>query len=121
MRKIKFRSWNYMKKEMSYQDIHGIVLGYLGTNLNEKYLMQFTGLLDKHGKEIYEGDIVKLEHPISDVIRQIVWYIDGWKTARLDTCNKHCNPKPQTPNYSSWNDFEIIGNIHENPELINVR
>ena len=63
--------------------------------LNEKgILMQFTGLLDKNGKEIYEGDITNVG---------IVEWDHGQFTERL---------------YAP-DDIEVIGNIYSNPELLN--
>ncbi|MFA5652471.1 MAG: YopX family protein, partial [Candidatus Paceibacterota bacterium] len=67
-------------------------------------IMQFTGLLDKNGKEIYEGDIVIMKHPDKDKILakfEIVIdfendCVDGWRSEQL----------------------EVIGNIYENPELL---
>lgn len=68
-------------------------------------LMEFTGLLDKDGKEIYEGDIVKHQNDIG----QIVW--------RSHYFMMECNQKPESReiNYRNW---EIIGNIYENSELL---
>lgn len=63
-------------------------------------LMQFTGLHDRNGKEIYEGDIVKLYHDKLGVY----WDKDGhWS---------HCGLLDLS---------EVIGNIHENPELLETK
>ena len=78
---------------------------------NDINLMQFTGLKDKNGKEIYEGDIVKWEDTIDDgygcgyltTIREIVTFGGG-----------AYNPISTMP--SKY--FEVIGNIYENPELL---
>ena len=62
MRDIKFRAWSKEKKEMIYFGIFDTDEGYhiqAQTMLEELPLMQYTGLHDKNGKEIYEGDIVK--------------------------------------------------------------
>lgn len=68
---------------------------------------QFTGLKDKNGKEIYEGDILKsLSH-----VFVCEWMGAGWKFNSITRKNA-------TWSTSSCNSMRIIGNIHENPELL---
>lgn len=84
----------------------------------EKSIGQFTGLYDKNGKEIYEGDIVKhFNH--NEIIREIIFMKGsfGYWTGKEFIS--------YASNYHfEWNDFyksekiEIIGNIYENPELL---
>ena len=73
---------------------------------------QFTGLLDKHGKEIYCGDILKgvsyntFSKGQSDNY-EVMWGVDGWHIKgtyfSIQELRNYCN-----------NDIEIIGNIHQN-------
>lgn len=70
---------------------------------------QFVGLLDKHGKKIFEGDIVKnYDHMYWGDVKPVSFY------------NGRYYPFIFSPEYTSWNNelCEIIGNIHDNPELI---
>lgn len=73
-------------------------------------LMQFTGLLDKNGKEIYEGDILKSDR---DSILTINWCHEryGWLLFFKDK-------NEGTIFFDNVDGIEIIGNIHENSELI---
>ena len=72
-------------------------------------LMQYTGLHDKNGKEIYEGDIVKVRSYPSGYINTEVYFKDG-KFA-FDGSNY---------SFKDLNDkVEVIGNIYENKELLN--
>ncbi len=70
-------------------------------------LMQSTWLKDKNGQEIYEGDIVKIEDRFWGVYRDeayLEYFIMNWES--------------NEPMYS-YAHYEVVGNIHENPELIN--
>ena len=81
-------------------------------------LMQFTGLTDKNGKEIYEGDIIMrhIHLKSGDGIRVISEVEFNLLTAMFTT-------KPSDGDYSdnvlSDNQWEIIGNVFESPELLN--
>jgi len=91
--------------------LHGLMLG----EIPEDHLMQFTGLLDKNGKEIYEGDIIvkiingerrypsSIERKMTNNCGECGW-VYGWDMP------DHAETIAQ--------EYEVIGNIHENPELL---
>ena len=114
MKNVKFRAWDVIKKEMRTcgdDRLYGSVTNiYLFTRFSD-CLMQFTGLLDKNGKEIYEGDVVKLGYKEPFQALEIRWVRDHY-----EFCKGDLELLPvQAP---STDQMEVIGNIHENPELI---
>jgi len=138
MRQIKFRAWDERKKEMFQVDVlaispctwdcpehdkRGVSLAYQPSTP----VMQFTGLLDREGVEVFEGDVVKAHYfyfngnfdndgEIIGVVRYSDWcawgigVVSGGGGSKwfgfLDTSHfdEPC--------------IEVIGNIHQNPELL---
>ena len=80
-------------------------------NYRRVAILQWTGLKDKNGKEIYEGDVVFSESNQYYKQDEIVWdcFAMGWDIGKKDSW------KLRSPMSSKT---EIIGNIYENPELI---
>ena len=110
MRKIKFRVWcknkNECEKNFSAIGQDGCLFQvgefWKAISQDNHIIMQFTGLLDKNGKEIYEGDIVKCLHTPA-----IVGKVE-WNTGCL-TYKVGIYDLAELPGFQ-----EVIGNIHEN-------
>lgn len=132
MREIKFRAWHKKSKRMAYnvQNEYDTVNGvrFEGTDFepgescfasylcNEEYsVMQFTGLKDKNGKEIYEGDI--LTHKENYFIKYGPHGL--WIMSMVHPkANWELGEGPIKFLYHCYSESEVIGNIHENPELL---
>jgi uncharacterized phage protein (TIGR01671 family) len=131
MKEVKFRAWAYTKfletpdfdvvPQMIYMESPSLFRFFDSLSHRENIeLMQFTGLKDKNGKEIYESDIVRFKHNAISVIGgqtevgEVKYYASelcfGFKTGK--------------ENYDWWSmnsdkfDLEVIGNIYESPELL---
>jgi uncharacterized phage protein (TIGR01671 family) len=142
MREIKFRAWNGMMMIESF-DTDWFVL-FNGQVCRDNYqefesqaatvsfddfvkeesedciLMQYTGLKDANGTEIYEGDVVRIVWPtnMTDL------YVVRWQNksdAHLG-CYEFARPNGTGYTYtgSAGGHVEVIGNIHESPELLNT-
>jgi len=139
MRTIKFRYWNGNK--MNYNPKIGTHEGTYDYSINDEFVnpdeerryMQFTGLLDKNGKEIYEGDVVSFESGSFEIKWFPKWAMFGLK----GECRyRHQSNPDEDPLGSSGSStkykpyhltgyylkkIEVIGNIYENPELLEVK
>ena len=112
-RVIKFRAWDKVANRMILVDnlvwdISGQLLSFNSGNFSE--LMQFTGLTDKNGKEIYEGEIVKTPNGIE----KIEWDEENalFGTRELKRTFYFNNAK------EFYLNSEVIGNVFENKSLL---
>jgi len=121
-REIKFRAWDKENKKMlvqspymSFHLFHITPNGhvYKQGKIQDYILLQYTGLKDKNGKEIYEGDIVRFfdipygQDDVDFIEDIVVVQFEKGRFHKADRC---------------WRDFknagEVIGNIYENTELL---
>jgi uncharacterized phage protein (TIGR01671 family) len=136
MREIKFRAWD-KKNKCWYQPIceaykgnlydllisfKGILLAHtmegiqcLEREQNDFILLQFTGLKDKNGKEIYEGDVVVYWWDEKETVDEGRGFVEmrngcfGYETIRFKRF------------FNLHNKLRVIGNIYENPELLRAK
>jgi uncharacterized phage protein (TIGR01671 family) len=114
-REIKFRDWDPETKEMQYFN-----LDQYDRTVHDAYgnIMQFTGLLDKNGKEIYEGDLLQYDGYNFKLINKEKIYQIKYddNLAQYYSYNLE-NSFDTFLVVRAWKESKIIGNIYQNPEL----
>ena len=117
MRELKFRAWHPQLEEMhgNHTATHilsnrNAVFPHPHNHLYE--IMQYTGMKDKNGKEIYEGDLIQFSksNESSTEIFKVYWCCGSYvreevTTGHIDEC------------FVTWSST-VIGNIYQNPELL---
>ena len=143
-REIKFRVWNgemmsevfapwQMKRDVTggWMDSQGCGLWYPGCEAHNVQWMQFTGLKDHHGVEIYEGDVCGIVYNNDEgggwhsnkKLRGAVYFDEFWGV-KFD-----CKDYTQRTAEAHWGrvgsrdclKIEVLGNIHQHPELLSAR
>jgi len=128
MREIKFRIWCKQTEEMHTVERMGFDDGELWyvededrhtqppyfMDRNDSVLMQYTGLKDKNGREIYEGDILRLK------AKKGYEYLGDVGVIRMSYSAYVIGTSTGEYLFIYFDEVEIIGNIYENPELLEV-
>ncbi len=141
MREIKFRAWDEINKIMQ-NDVVAVDFEnkkvYFANTENRMFgadfrefwdehfkLMQYTGLKDKNGKEIYEGDIVLLKNEFATWKGTVIFDEGAFKLSINHSYGNSKNHFSKTDEFDDMgariqlnNIYVVLGNIYENPELL---
>lgn len=131
-RPLKFRAWNNCLREyIPEEELLENFREYM--NEDHLYIEQYTGLTDKNGKMIYEGDVVRLyEHDWwnGKIVRHhknpkvegnfVVYYNDDTASFEMEDTqpDEENGIRGVEPFGFASQEYEVIGNVHENPELL---
>lgn len=133
MRNLKFRAWDTERKRMYYQDKEKWMLSCRASKEGNEFelhtscyvnniftpemgaLMQYTGLKDMDGKEIYENDVLHLSYgcPPTAAYLHVVF-----KDASFKVLCSNSHPRENLLSEVELSDCYVQGNIYENPELL---
>ena len=117
MRDIKFRCWQkddndqwqmIKADDLAFENFEPLV-DLLKSDPDSEIFMQYTGLKDKNGKEIYEGDLLALKEGVGEVRYEAPSY-KVW-------VHNYRGLEPFPDDFDGY-VWEVIGNIYENPELL---
>ena len=101
-------SRNFIYLPLDYLNEHSRI------EIDPKTIGQYTSLKDKNGKKIYEGDIVKIMQETETLLDKVI-YDNHLCSFRFEGLSDYCD-------FCDWlregAEFEVVGNIYENPELL---
>ena len=130
-REIKFRAWDKNQMWITPIDTNYGLSRFFGVITEQAKLMQYTGLKDKNGVEIYEGDVVKRPNDLwigeesvgefknTFVSDAFIEFVDGkFMLNKLGDPSKNYYGVIQFSKNNKCEKLEVIGNIYQNPELL---
>ena len=125
MREIKFRVWSgermtnsqlfsvSMKGQLWFDSGSSGVVG-----VDDRPLMQYTGLKDKNENDVFEGDIVRYSNKLENGLAEVKWEKGGFCFWWIEQKTSSPSLYDHAGYFGCASELEVIGNIYENPELL---